>query len=77
MVKGHSTFTGLVQKLISMIGMMCVIFAPSLVTISVPKIGVVLIGPLLGCGGDGYGEALLARGNSLPMISFFSEGGLR
>ena len=57
--------------------MTCRIFAPSLVVVSVPKIGVILIGPLLGCGGDGYGGALLVRGKRMLVISFFSRDWLR
>ena len=76
-VKEHSTLFGLIPNFARVIEMMCETFAPILVAVSVPKIGVVLIGPLLRCKGDDYGGALLAHGNSLLVVSFFSEDGLR
>ena len=57
--------------------MMCRTFSPKFVAVSVPKIGVVLRGPLLGCGGDGCGGALLAREKGLLVVFFFSKDGLR
>ena len=65
--------------------MTCIAFAPKFIAVSVPKnftvgsskTGVVLESPLLGCGGDGYGGAFLARGKRLPEASFFSGDGLR
>ena len=60
-----------------MIGMMCRTFSLKFVAVSAPKMGVVLEGPRLGCGGDGYGGALLAREGRLPMVTFFSGDGLR
>ena len=57
--------------------MTCRTFAPKFIAVSVPKMGVVLRGPLLGCGGDGYGGALLAREKRVLVVSFFSGDGLR
>ena len=57
--------------------MTCRTFATKFVAISAPKTRVVLEGPLLGCGGGGYGGALLAREKRLPMVSFFYGDGLR
>ena len=73
----HSTLVGLTPNFTRVIGMMCRNFAPKFIKVSVPKRGVVLRGPLLGCGGDGYGGALLARENSLSVVSFFFGDGLR
>ena len=67
-VKEDSTLVGLIPNFSRVIEMMCRTFAPNLVMVSVPKIGIVLIGPLLGCGGDGYGGALLAREKILPVV---------
>ena len=67
----------LISNFTRVIGMMCRSFVPKFVAVSVTKIGVVLRGPLLGCGGDGYGGALLARKKRVPVDSFFSRDGLR
>ena len=68
---------GLTPNFTCVIEMMCRIFAPKYVVISAPKTGVVLESLLLGCGGDGYGEALLAHERGLPVVTFFSRDGLR
>ena len=73
----HSTLIGLTPNFTRIIGIMCRNFAPKFIMISTPKTGVVLESLLLGCGGDGYGGALLAREMGLPMVTFFSGVGLR
>ena len=76
-MKEHSTLVGLIPNFVRVIGMMSRTFSLNLIAVSVPKIGVVLIGPLLGCGGDGYGGALLAHEKTLPVVSFFFGEGMR
>ena len=73
----HSTLVGLTPNFTRVIGMMCRTFAPKFVAVSAPKTGVVLESLLLGCGGDGYGEALLTHKRGLPVVTFFSKDGLR
>ena len=77
MVKEHSTLVGLIPNFARVIGMTCRTFAPKFILVNAPKTGVVLESPLLGCGGDGYGGALLARERRLPVVTFFSGDGLR